>query len=170
MRRAVMPMALALISLSMTVAACGSGAADTNADKDLQEKTAMEQPDSVQEHIVPYSLAENYFVNNAVKDTIPAKITSKEVFDRYFGTAATMGAGGTPTPIDFDKQYVIAVDHSTTDLKTEIIPEKLLQVGKSIEFHYKVTEGEKMSYSIHPLLILVVDNQYSGDLKLLKTP
>lgn len=169
MRRAIMPMALALVSISMTIAACNGGApAEGNGDQDSTPKAATAQSGAIKEDSVPYTVAENYFVNNSVKDSVPDKITGKEDFDKYFGMASTMGADGTPTPIDFDKQYVIVVNHPTTSKKTEIIPLSLIRQGDNIVFDYKIIEGEEMSFSIHPLLMLVVDNQYNGTLVLQK--
>jgi len=162
-------MALALVGISMTIAACNAGSpAEGNSDQDSTPKAPTEQRGDVKADSVAYTIAENYFVNNSVKDTVPVKITSKEDFDKYFGMASTMGAGGTPTPIDFDKQYVIVVDHPTTTKKTEIIPLGLTRQGDQIVFDYKVNEGEEMGFSIHPLLMLIVDNQYNGNLTLQK--
>jgi hypothetical protein len=164
MKRVVKSVVLTLGGISLVMAACNSSSDDTNKNKDSVIDGQVTHVDSTTGQSVPYTVAENYFVNNSVKDSVPHKITSKADFDKYFGMASTMGAGGQPTPIDFDKAYVIAVDHPTTRKKTEIIPVRLTKSGTDIIFDYKVTEGENMSFSIHPLLILIVDNQYSGHL------
>ncbi|UAY57059.1 hypothetical protein [Arachidicoccus terrestris] len=164
MKRVVKSVVFALGGISLVLAACNSSSDETNKNKDSVVSGQVPHADSQAEQSVPYTVAENYFVNNSVKDSVPHKITSKADFDKYFGMASTMGAGGQPTPIDFDKAYVIVVDHPTTQKKTEIIPVHLTRSGADIIFDYKVTEGENMSFSIHPLLILIVDNQYSGHL------
>lgn len=164
MKRVVKSVVLTLGGISLVMAACNSSSDDTNKNKDSVIDGQVTHVDSTTGQSVPYTVAENYFVNNSVKDSVPHKITSKADFDKYFGMASTMGAGGQPTPIDFDKAYVIVVDHSTTRKKTEIIPVRLTKSGTDIIFDYKITEGENMSFSIHPLLILIVDNQYSGHL------
>ena len=63
-----------------------------------------------------YTVANNYFVKNNVNDLANSKITTREEFDNLFGMAATMGSNGTPTSIDFENQYVIAVIEPDTDL------------------------------------------------------
>lgn len=155
----------------LLVAACNGSSDSKDANKDTAttglDAAAASGPSSDQ--TVPYIVAENYFVNNSVQNPVPDKITSQADFDKYFGKASTMGASGKPTPIDFDKQFVIALDHPTTTKKTEIIPVGLIKNGSDIVFNYRVTEGDSLSFSIHPLLVLVVDNQYgSGQLILHK--
>ena len=39
--------------------------------------------------------------------------------------ATVMGANGKPTPIDFNKQFVIAVINNETDISTSFTPIKL---------------------------------------------
>ncbi|SDZ73371.1 hypothetical protein SAMN05192529_10136 [Arachidicoccus rhizosphaerae] len=162
-------MAIALSAMYMSIAACNGTAADSK-DKDSTGSQAAqtEQLAGSEQDSVPYKIAENYFVNNSVKDSIPAKITDKATFDQYFGMAATMGAGGEPTPIDFNEQYVIVLNHPTTAQKIELIPLGLIKKDGNIVLSYKQTVGEQLGFTIHPLLILVVNKKDDGNLVLQK--
>lgn len=119
---------------------------------------------------VPFTEAQHYFVKNTYKEgqlTNP-KISTQEDFDKFFGMAATMGPNGKPTPIDFTKQYVIAVIGNVTDKATTLSVNSLKQKGDTITLHYKQLEGEKQSYTIQPLLLLTVDNKFQGSVKAVK--
>ena len=96
---------------------------------------------------VAFEVAKNYFYKNNPKG-LPAcpKITSDEVFNALFGMATTMGENGKPTEIDFTKQFVLAVVLSATDVETEVNPIK----------------GEKLTYSIKPLSIIILDKKYAN--------
>lgn len=116
-------------------------------------------------HAIPYKVAKGYFVRNDVDRLTDNKITTRESLDASFGMATMMGVDGRPDDIDFDKEYVIAVDVPTTDYSTEIVPVSLTRNASKdadIVFTYKVIRGDKQSYSIHPLLMLVVEKQYDG--------
>ena len=117
---------------------------------------------------VDYSIAERYFVKNTVTDRVPGTISSKALFDEYFGAAALMGEGGLPTEIDFSKQCVIPIDKGITDIDTSIevvgvdIPSK-----NHIRVCYRVKEGDKLSFTMRPCVLVLVDSKYSGyDLEL----
>lgn len=117
---------------------------------------------------IEYKIAKNYFVKNTVKALVPAKITTQEDFDKYFGPATVMGENGQPTKIDFNKEYVIVVDHATTSKETEITPLALLKRGQDVVLQYSVKEGGDIGYQHHPFLMLVVDKANSGEVVLEK--
>lgn len=75
--------------------------------------------------------------------------------------AAVMGKNGTPTEIDFSKSFVICLTVAPTDTQTSL---SVVYLTKSDEnqlvLSYKITRGEKMSYTYRPLLLLVVDKKY----------
>lgn len=110
---------------------------------------------------VPYQFAEHYFVNNNVEGMPHTTITSAAEFEKYFGMAAIMGKNGTPTEIDFSKSFVICLTVAPTDTQTSL---SVVYLTKSDEnqlvLSYKITRGEKMSYTYRPLLLLVVDKKY----------
>jgi hypothetical protein len=116
---------------------------------------------------IPFVIAQNYFLKNTV-DTIPnPKIETEEVFNSYFGMATTMNKNGNPTSIDFTKEYVIAVVLPKTDIATTILPVSLKKgSNNSLFFEYKIELGDKQSYTSRPLLLVVVDKKFDGNLSL----
>lgn len=140
-------------------------ACKTNTKADNTENAKAESVESQQADI-PFLVAERYFVNNTVDDqTYTLKITNEKDFDNYFGKAPVMGQGGTPTEIDFSKQYVIAVIVPKTDNSTTITPIELSKQGENILFSYQVSKGEKQSFTIRPALAIVVNNDYTGNIE-----
>lgn len=110
---------------------------------------------------VPFKVAHNYFVNNNAPNPVPTVVDSKESFERFFGMAAFMGRGGQPTPIDFQKEFVLAVVPPESSYSVDITPLRLRQKGDSLLFTYYEKVGtEKRSFIIQPLLLIVVDRKY----------
>ena len=70
---------------------------------------------------------------------------------------------GKPTEINFSKQYVIAIVGDETDIATEMSPVSLQRDDKNqVTLNYKVRKGNKQSFKIRPLLIVVADKSYEG--------
>lgn len=112
---------------------------------------------------VPYKVANGYFVRNDVKKLPNGKISKQKDFEASFGMAAVMGNDGRPTEIDFNNQYVIAVSKPATDRFTELEPVSLKGDGDGgLVFVYRTKVGERISYSMKPSLVVVVDNKYRG--------
>lgn len=111
---------------------------------------------------VPFEVAKNYFFKN--NQTIPAspKITTAEAFNQLFGMAAFMGKDGQPTTIDFDKQFVLAIVLPVTDVATEIIPTQVEIKDKQLLYSYEVKTGEKQTFSIQPVSIIILDKQFEN--------
>lgn len=107
-----------------------------------------------------YTVAKNYFFKNGQEIPENKKITQEEEFYKLFGMATTMGENGKPTAIDFSKQFVIAVVLPVTNRDTEIIPDKVLVNGDKLLFYYNIKTREKLSYSIQPVSIIILDKQY----------
>ncbi len=159
---------------SLAIAALLTGCKSSASATSTEASTAAEAP---QPYAVPYTIAQGYFVRNDV-DSLPLnRIITREQFDSAFGMATVMGENGKPTPIYFDRQFVIAVDVPVTDRITSIIPESLefvpapqkpssvqakIVAGSNIEFTYNVQIGASQSFSTHPVLILVVDRRYDA--------
>jgi len=118
---------------------------------------------------VPFKIAKNYFFKNGndaqLKDP---KITSEKTFHDLFGMATTMGPDGKPTDIDFNKQFVLAIVLPLTDKATEIFPIKVEEDGNSLYYTYEVTTGEKLSYIIQPVSIIILDKRYKNQEVILK--
>jgi hypothetical protein len=116
---------------------------------------------------ISFRVAERYFVNNDVKTLPSPKISSQNEFDKLFGCAPVMGKNGMPTPIDFSKEYVIAVSKPETYLSTTLSPVSLKRDQyKNIVFTYKVTNGTKQTYSIVPFLMIIVNKKEQGNVVL----
>ena len=107
---------------------------------------------------VSYTVAQNYFIKNGAVIPENHKITDQETFNQIFGMATTMGENGKPTEIDFDKSFVIAVETGPVQKETKIIPEYLINhYDGQLVFHYTIKQGDDMSYTIRPVLIIIVD-------------
>ena len=111
---------------------------------------------------VPFTVAEHYFFNKGQDIPVNPKITSEELFKQLFGMATVMGENGKPTEIDFSKQFVLAVVLPVTDINTEITPIKVEEKGDTLFYHYDVKTGEKQSFSIQPLSIIILDKKYEN--------
>jgi hypothetical protein len=74
-----------------------------------------------------------------------------------------MGENGKPTIIDFAKEFAIAVVLPESNVATNINPVSLKKgTDGSVVFEYKVEIGNKLSYTIRPFLLLVVDKKFDG--------
>lgn len=111
---------------------------------------------------VPFTVAEHYFFNKGQDIPVNPKITSEELFKQLFGMATVMGENGKPTKIDFSKQFVLAVVLPVTDINTEITPVKVEEKADTLFYHYDVKTGEKQSFSIQPLSIIILDKKYEN--------
>ena len=108
-----------------------------------------------------YRELKGYFVRNDVFDGIlTEKITSQEKFDRYFGAAATQSQQ--PEPIDFSKEYVMAVILSNTDHATVILVDSLVHSGNKARLYYSVQTDGPQSYTIRPVLLLGIERRYGN--------
>ena len=110
---------------------------------------------------IPYTVANGYFIKNNITQQPPIKITSKQEFDSYFGAAATMSE--IPTDVDFTRQFVVAVSMPQTNTLTNLYPQSLKEKNGRLVFSYKVENGKKQSYSMVPLMLIVIDKKYDAE-------
>ncbi len=113
---------------------------------------------------VPFTFANGYFVRNDVKDEeIPSKITSQEQLSQFFGMATVMGENGKPTEIDFEKDFVIPVVYPETDQETSLVVERFWHTAPTVlTLSTGAIRGEEhRSFTIRPVLLVLVDNYYS---------
>ena len=105
----------------------------------------------------------NYYVKNGVNTNKPLRkiINTESEFRAIFGEAAYMGSNGSPTPINFNRQFVLAVVNPVTNRQTQMFPLSVLQNGKAIIFNYQVEKGAKMDYYISPYVAVVLDRPYT---------
>ena len=113
-------------------------------------------------HEVAYEVAKNYFFKNNQEIPASPKITTAEEFGKLFGMATTMGEEGKPTEIDFTKQFVLAIVLPVTEYATEIKPVKVTEKGDSLLYTFEVKKGEKLTYSIQPVSIIILDKKYEN--------
>lgn len=114
---------------------------------------------------VAYKAAQNYFVKNTVSEGVMVfpKITTEKEFEKFFGMAPLMGKGGQPTPIDFSKQYVIAVIDDLSYNPKGLDPVSLLKNGSEITFTFKRESGGEGSAQFRRCLILIIDKKHEGN-------
>jgi len=149
---------MAVCGLLVLLASCNGKQAKNNEVASIPSSGAVEQK-SVKS--IPYIEADNYFFRNDA--TIPSnpKINTKEEFDALFGMARVMGDDGIPTPIDFNRQFVIAVVHPVTKGDVELDDERLLDDGQTLTFEYSVDQEDiERSFEIQPILLVIVDRKY----------
>ena len=109
---------------------------------------------------IPFTQLDHYFFKNGQEIPDDPKIDSEEEFSALFGMAAVMGKDGMPTPVDFSKGFVIAVVKPVTDQFTELSPVSLQMSGGELVFTYSETTGERMTWSMQPLLLVKADRRY----------
>lgn len=137
---------------------------DKGSDKNL---VPVDSVNNVAMTDISYSVMKNYFVNNTVTKLDNPKIETNEKFNEIFGMAALMGKDGTPTTIDFTKQYVLAVLHAETDSSTTIEPIALQKNPKNeIVLSYKTVVGQNQSYKTRPFFGIIVDKVENGNVLL----
>lgn len=112
---------------------------------------------------VPYQTAQNYFAYVDVSSPTTRKLMDLASFEGMFDYAWTMGSD--ETPLDFDKEFVIAVVHPSTYDRTTLTPVSLVKEKDALVFTYSEKIGEKRSSSSRPFLIVRVDRQYDAPLR-----
>lgn len=118
---------------------------------------------------IPYRTGDNYFIKNTVTEDKLANpiITDALKFSEIFGMATVMGPKGAPTAIDFKKEFVIAIFQQASDIDLSYKAVSLLQTApKKLQLTYEEKWGKKLSFTMRPFLLLIVDKKHLGDLKL----
>lgn len=154
-----------MIKKFLTLAVIASLVVACNSNKQQSQDSSDVKVEAEAQTTVPYEAAKNYFVKNTVaNEAATLKITTQEDFDKYFGAAASMGPDGKPTPIDFSKQYVIAVVGLNTDKPVTAEPVSLTKDGDKLVFSYKWEEGaDAQTFTARHSILVLVDNQYQGE-------
>lgn len=113
---------------------------------------------------VSYVEGRHFFYNNNVPTGKAVKLTSKPEFEKYIGYAPVMGKNGEPTHIDFNSQMAIAMALPVTDTMTVVKPVSLKKSGDNeLTLGYSVVKkGGKMSYSMLPSFVIIVDKKYQN--------
>ena len=138
------------IAMLLTMTACTSNSTESDTNNKGTDEVAFE-------------VAKNYFFKNDQQIPVSPKITTDEEFNKLFGMATVMGEDGKPTSIDFTKQFVLVIVLPVTDTETEINPVKVEVKSDSLFYTYEVKTGEKQTYSIQPVSIIILDKQYEDN-------
>ncbi len=114
--------------------------------------------------MVPFEIGRNYFVRNDATYQV-GKIETQAEFDQLFAPATTMGEEGKPTPINFSKQFVIAILEPEANMNNAI---KLVLLEKSKDMlyvSYQIVAEEKQTFTTVPSLILILDKEYNASVE-----
>ena len=109
---------------------------------------------------VSFHEARNYFLNTGKELNVGEKITREKDFNLYFGIAAFMGKDGEATPINFSKSFVLPIVLPETYNDTKITNVSLTGNNSTLHLNYKVEVGAKRSFTIRPIMLLVVNKAY----------
>ena len=112
---------------------------------------------------IPFEEVKNYFFRNDAEIPESPIIDSAEQFEELFGAAAFMGKDGQPTPVDFDREFVIAVIYPVVDFSIELAPESLRLEDGKLNFTYLETIGEQQSWTMRPVLLVKADRKYKKE-------
>lgn len=143
----------------MTLASCGG----TQSASATQDSTLQQVDSATLATDIPFEVADRYF---AASDSLPNTITSEAELHYHLGMAATMDAQ--PTPIDFEKSFVIPVCLAPTSVSTEIRPVSLRKNAEGgLTFTYQVIQGADMKTSqMIPFLAVIVPREYLAPVRL----
>lgn len=119
---------------------------------------------------VEYRLARNYFVRSDadLSGFSSLKIETQQAFDAIFGPATVMGDEGTPTPIDFNRKYAVAIINPVTDHDVALDVKQVEKAGDLITVTYSETSGEKQTMQTRPFLLLVLDKKDDGRVEVVR--
>jgi len=152
----------AFVALLTLVAGCTGNTMKSNSSNDPSSLSDSVFVSPVSQPIdVPFQMARNYFFRNDQEIPSNPCITTQEEFNRLFGMATTMGPEGKPTPIDFSQQFVLAIILPVTDLQTEIRPLRVEAEAETLKYVYTIETGEKQTFSIQPLSLIILDKEYA---------
>lgn len=113
---------------------------------------------------VPFEEVDHYF--SIVDGPVSRKIMDQATFESMFDMAWSMGIQ--QEPLDFGKEFVIAVINPSTNVRTKLIPISLVKEKGNLVFTYNEKLGEKMTSTTKPSLIVRVDKQYDAPLQIIR--
>lgn len=110
---------------------------------------------------VAYIELKNYFVNNNAPSKMPEKFTSEKQLYRYFSEAAYMGRGGEPTRVNFKTHFVVPLILPETERETTIkVKDVRIEHDKTLVITYKIKSKELRTFSIRPMMSIVLEKKY----------
>jgi formylglycine-generating enzyme required for sulfatase activity len=135
----------------------------TKPQADIGFRVAMEIIENKFNSNINFAILKNYFVKNTVTNLENPKIETAEKFIEIFGMATTMGGKGRPTDVNFSKQNIIAVIIPETEFSNSIDIISLQKNAENqIKLKYKLTIGQKQSFTIRPFIAIAVDKSENG--------
>ena len=120
-------------------------------------------PDTV---AVPFETVQHYFSITTVTSPTSHKIMDQATFESLFDAGFTMDSQ--QAPLDFSKEFVIAIVYPVTDVQTKLAPVSLMKENNSLVYTYSVTKGQKMSSTSRPSLLIRVDKKYDAPLQVIE--
>lgn len=113
---------------------------------------------------IPFKIAKGYFVNNTFSGKLMNPIINHpDSFQRIFGMATVMGEDGKPTPIDFEKEFVVAVIGDISEDQINYHAVDLQSKAKMLELSYSIHTEKSNGALMQNSLILVVAKSYQKD-------
>lgn len=141
-------LALALFSGAF----CACSTSKTNSTKKVNGMTK-----------VSYTILKHYFANNTIdnQEDKVYEFTSEDEFKKYIGSASVMGQNGTPTKVDFGKDFVLALVGPTSNQIVNYKPTNLMLAGGMLHFSYKKeVSSQTKTFTSKPVLLLSIDKKY----------
>lgn len=126
--------------------------------------------------VVPYSIAKNYFLRNDIqpafdndgKEMDLVFMTTKDELEKTFGYATSMGPKGTPTKIDFTKQFALGIIAKENEYITKVTVKSLVKNDKELVLTYEVETDEKKTGASKDFVLIVVDRKFGAPVKTIK--
>ena len=125
--------------------------------------SCKKEPEAVS---VPFEKLDHYFATIEVTSPTTRKIMDQETLDEMFSPAFSMT--NPQAPLDFSKEFVIAVVNPTTDEATKLNPVSLVKEKDGLVYTYSEKIGEKTGSTRRPCLLIRVDKQYDAPLQVIK--
>ncbi len=125
------------------------------------KNSTVSSPTTAGDTLIAYRIADRYFLRNDVKFPDDPIVTTQAQFDSLFHCAPVMGEDGKPTKIDFQREFVIGISLPETNDETSIVPGEMTMDDDILNLNYAVNVGEhNRSFSIKPLVLLIVERKY----------
>ena len=152
---------LLILSVVAILTSCSQNNKQSTTDQTYDEKISSTSKS------LKYEIGSNYFVKNSFDSSLIDKsyIDSKDVFDSIFGVARTMSVESTPTPIDFNTDFVIPIILDQTNIGSKISIDSISLNGNLLNVNYTVTEVEPISYMIQPSEVIILKKKDIYDFK-----
>ncbi|MFZ4262497.1 hypothetical protein ACFRAE_10650 [Sphingobacterium sp. HJSM2_6] len=111
---------------------------------------------------IEYDVVKNYYVKNTVSDEYNGihKIKDQTHFESLFAAAASMGEGGKPTEIDFDKHFVLAIIQPETNKEEKDLKININYQKDKVIIKLELIEGKELSHTYRPNTILILNKKY----------